>query len=62
MLFRSNEVRPNALPFVAIGLLFTLLIGLTLFAGPVTGWLATTAAELYAPAPYIAANALPVGG
>lgn len=57
---QRNEARPNALPFIAIGLLFTLLIGLTLFAGPVTGWLAKTAAELYTPAPYIAANALPV--
>ncbi|MCF1707426.1 monovalent cation/H+ antiporter subunit D [Tabrizicola sp. J26] len=56
------EDPPAALPFVAVGLLLMLLTGLTVFAGPLTAWLGTTVAELHAPAPYIAANALPVGG
>ncbi len=54
-------VAPAALPFVAIGALLALLALLTVFAGPVTAWLATTAAGLYDPAAYIAANRLPEG-
>ncbi len=52
----------TALPFVAIGVLFGLLLALTVLAGPVVAWLATTAEGLYDPAPYIAANALPDEG
>ena len=37
------------------------LAGLTVFAGPVSNWLTVTAQSLFAPAPYIAANALPGG-
>ncbi len=49
---------PQPLAFVAIGTLLAALTGLTLAAGPVTAWLAGTAAELHDPAAYIAANAL----
>ena len=37
------------------------LAALTVFAGPVTHWLATTAETLHDPAPYILANDLPGG-
>ncbi len=50
------------LPFVAVFALLAGLVALTLFAGPVLRSLEATAASLYAPAPYIAANALPQGG
>ena len=43
------------LPMVAIGGLIALLVALTVFAGPVTRTLSATAAQLFAPAPYIAA-------
>mgnify|MGYP000886467663 CR=1 FL=1 len=49
---------PQPLAFVAVGALMAGLVGLTLAAGPVTAWLATTAAELHDPAAYIAANKL----
>ena len=41
--------------------LLALLAGLTVFAGPVQGWLADTAAALHAPAAYIDAVNLPEG-
>ncbi len=46
------------LAFVATGALIAGLVGLTLAAGPVSTWLAETAAELHDPAAYIAANKL----
>jgi len=39
--------------------LLAAMIGLTVLAGPITAWLDITASALHAPAPYIAANALP---
>ena len=48
-----------ALPFVAVFGLTFCLVALTVLAGPVLRVLDATAADLYAPAPYIAANALP---
>jgi multicomponent K+:H+ antiporter subunit D len=47
------------LPFVAVFGLLACLVALTVFAGPVLRLLDATAVGLYAPAPYIAANALP---
>jgi multicomponent K+:H+ antiporter subunit D len=47
------------LAYVAIGGLLAGLVGLTVFAGPITGWLEVTAAALHAPDAYIAANQLP---
>ena len=47
------------LAFVAIGALLAGLVGLTVLAGPITGWLDATAAGLHAPQAYIDANALP---
>lgn len=47
------------LAFVAIGGLLAGLVLLTVFAGPITGWLDATAAGLHAPQAYIDANALP---
>lgn len=47
------------LAFVAIGGLLAGLVGLTIFAGPIMGWLEVTAAALHAPDAYIAANQLP---
>jgi multicomponent K+:H+ antiporter subunit D len=44
--------------FAAIGALMLALVALTVFAGPVTGWLALVAQDLHSPAAYIAANAL----
>ena len=44
-----------ALPMVAIGSLIALLVALTIFAGPVTRNLSATAAQLFAPGPYISA-------
>lgn len=46
------------LAFAAIGALMLTLVALTVFAGPVTGWLALVAQDLHTPAAYIAANAL----
>lgn len=48
-----------ALPLVAVFGLTGCLVALTVLAGPVLRVLDATAADLYAPAPYIAANALP---
>lgn len=44
-----------ALPMVTVGLLLTALVLLTVFAGPVTGYLDATAAQLFEPRGYIAA-------
>ncbi|GAB1364706.1 hypothetical protein MASR1M32_39420 [Rhodobacter sp.] len=41
--------------------LLAALVALTLFAGPVTGWLQDTALSLHNPAPYILAHDLPGG-
>jgi multicomponent K+:H+ antiporter subunit D len=49
---------PEPLSFVAVGMLLSGLIALTIFAGPVTGWMEDTAAGLHDPAAYIAANNL----
>jgi multicomponent K+:H+ antiporter subunit D len=49
---------PQPMAFVAIAMLVAALAGLTVFAGPVTDWLAQVAHDLHAPAAYIAANAL----
>lgn len=49
---------PQPLAFVATGALVAGLIGLTLAAGPITGWLAETAAALHDPVAYIDANKL----
>jgi multicomponent K+:H+ antiporter subunit D len=46
--------------FAALGLLLAAIVGLTVMAGPVTGWLAATADGLFAPQPYIDANMLGV--
>ena len=49
---------PEPLATTAVCALIGGLVGLTVFAGPITGWLDVTAAGLYDPAPYIAANQL----
>ncbi len=41
------------LAWVALGILFALIVALTVFAGPVTGWMERLAADLYAPGPAI---------
>ncbi|MFN7599692.1 MAG: proton-conducting transporter membrane subunit, partial [Cereibacter sp.] len=60
----ARDPRPEppptaALPLVAVFGLMACLVALTILAGPVLRVLEATAADLYAPAPYIAANALP---
>jgi len=45
--------RPNVLSYVAVGGLVTLLIGNTVFAGQLHGFTIDTAAQLFAPDPYI---------
>ena len=45
--------QPNALAYVAVGVLVTLLIAHTVFAGQVHGYTSTTAAQLFAPDAYI---------
>ncbi len=57
----ASALPTSALPFIATGILLGLLAALTIFAGPVTDYLTATAASLYDPAPYIAANALAAG-
>jgi multicomponent K+:H+ antiporter subunit D len=49
---------PEGLAFTAAFLLVAGLVALTVFAGPVTTWLAEAARQLHDPAAYIAANAL----
>jgi multicomponent K+:H+ antiporter subunit D len=56
----TGEHPAEPLAFVAVGLLLAAIAGLTVLAGPVTGWLQVTADGLFAPAPYIAANMLGV--
>lgn len=48
------EERP-ALPFVATGILLAGLVALTVFAGPVTGWMQGTSAQLLDRAAYVTA-------
>ena len=48
------------LALVATFALLAALVALTVFAGPVTDWLAVTAEALHEPADYIAANRLGV--
>jgi multicomponent K+:H+ antiporter subunit D len=50
------------LPLLAVGLLLGGLVGLTLFAGPVSAWLDDTARELYQPLHYIDAVLGAAGG
>ena len=47
--------RPAALSYVAVGGLISLLMAYTVFAGQVHSYTTTMAAQLFAPAPYIAA-------
>ncbi|AZL61200.1 monovalent cation/H+ antiporter subunit D [Tabrizicola piscis] len=55
---QPEEPRPEGLAFTAtIGLVVALAL-LTILAGPITDWLTETAATLYAPDGYIAANQL----
>ncbi len=49
---------PSAAAWAAIAALLALLAALTVFAGPVTDWLALAATELHAPQAYIGANRL----
>jgi multicomponent K+:H+ antiporter subunit D len=56
----APQTRAEVLPLVAIFGLLGLLVLLTVFAGPVTDWLAVTADGLHQPAPYIEANDLQV--
>jgi multicomponent K+:H+ antiporter subunit D len=49
---------PETLAFTATFLLVAGLVALTVFAGPITTWLAEAAQQLHDPAAYIAANAL----
>lgn len=46
---------PQGLAFAALGLLFALIAALTVFAGPVTGFMERLAADLYAPEPLVRA-------
>lgn len=55
---RTEAAPPSPLALASIAALLALLAALTLFAGPITDWLAKTAADLYAPVAYIAANGL----
>jgi multicomponent K+:H+ antiporter subunit D len=57
-----GEAAPEALAFTATFGVIAGLVGLTVFAGPVTAWLGDTAAMLDAPAAYVAANRLGQGG
>jgi multicomponent K+:H+ antiporter subunit D len=52
------DPRPEPLAFTATFGLLAALVALTLLAGPITDWLTDTAATLYAPDAYIAANRL----
>lgn len=53
-----TEHAPETLAFTAAFLLVAGLACLTVFAGPVTDWMAETARQLHSPTAYIAANAL----
>ncbi|MEQ9259424.1 MAG: monovalent cation/H+ antiporter subunit D [Roseovarius sp.] len=50
---RPAEPGQPALPMVAIGLLIAAIVAVTVFAGPLQRHLAATAAQLFAPEPYI---------
>ena len=50
---------PQPLAFVSVFALLAGLVALTVFAGPIIGWLEDTATGLHDPAAYIAANQLP---
>jgi multicomponent K+:H+ antiporter subunit D len=58
---QPEEARPEGLAFTATFGLLAGLVALTVLAGPITGWLTETAAMLYAPDGYIAANQLGQG-
>lgn len=60
-LTQPDPHKPEALSFVAVAALLAGLVGLTVFAGPITGWLEATAATLHDTAPYINANQLDAG-
>ncbi|MDT8857091.1 monovalent cation/H+ antiporter subunit D [Paracoccaceae bacterium Fryx2] len=70
LFWKAHESAPQARPvhkaeplsFAAVFGLLAALLALTVFAGPVTGWLEVTAAGLFDPAAYIDANTLPTGG
>jgi multicomponent K+:H+ antiporter subunit D len=51
--FRAGRPPPSALPFVAVGTLLGATVALTVFAGPVSGYLDRTAAQLFARSGYI---------
>ncbi len=48
----------EALSFLSVGALLAGLVALTVFAGPVTGWMEDTATQLHTPSAYIEANDL----
>ena len=50
---RDDSAPEPALPMATIGSLIALLVALTVFAGPATRVLSATAAQLFAPEPYI---------
>lgn len=56
----TTPAPPQPLALTATFALLAGLVALTVFAGPITAWLQTTAAALIDPAAYIAANALPI--
>lgn len=56
----AGQSRPPALPMLAVAVALAGLVGLTVFAGPVTEWLATTAADLHTPKASIAVMKLGV--
>ena len=58
----APKAKAEPLALLATAGLLAGLVALTIFAGPVTGWLAATADALHDPAGYIAANRLPKGG
>ena len=57
-----DEAQPEGLAFTATFGLLAGIVALTVLAGPITGWLADTAAALDEPAAYIQANRLGQGG
>ena len=53
----QSDERPEAqgpLPMIAIGTLMSAIVLVTVFAGPINRYLNATAAQLFAPEPYIA--------
>lgn len=49
----------ESLTFVSVGMLLAGLVVMTVFAGPIIGWMDATSASLHDPSAYIAANQLP---